>query len=328
MTTQIWIPSIAAAASLLVALVSALIARRTQHRMTELTSRLEEQRAERNARRDYEYEAKKRLYTECEPVLFEAMELAETFQRRVRSLARAARKGGVQPDGSGWLTSNGYYIRSTAYYLLAPAASMKILQRRLTAIDLDVEPRIRFQYRLLKEIFDSYTWDYELAGASPDLSYDPDLPTVQAGRRQGLYRGAVDQIADSLIDKSGDTYRCKSLGEFWKELDEPQSPIGQQSTEIITWITGFHPMRMPILWRVLVSQYLLCGVLLQSRDVPPGVHQVPAQLLISPDEALRQGLDWQPEGDVVSSAYVHTPVVVGHSYVSKRLSGLVDNVRQ
>src|SRR5258708_939949 len=53
MSTKIWIALIAAAASLLVAVLSATMARRTQRQMTELSDRFDEQRAERNARRDY-----------------------------------------------------------------------------------------------------------------------------------------------------------------------------------------------------------------------------------------------------------------------------------
>jgi biopolymer transport protein ExbB/TolQ len=73
---------------LLVAIVSVLATARTNRRVARLTeeleeqklrlaSELEEQRAVRDARRDYEYEARKRLYAECEPLLFEAAELAE-----------------------------------------------------------------------------------------------------------------------------------------------------------------------------------------------------------------------------------------------------------
>ena len=48
-----------------------------------LTNELEEQRAIKDARRDYEYDAKKRLYAECEPLVFQALELAESARFRI-----------------------------------------------------------------------------------------------------------------------------------------------------------------------------------------------------------------------------------------------------
>ena len=86
MPTEVWLALLAAGTSVLVALLTAGLALRTQRRVVELTHRFEEQRAERDARRDYEYDAKKRLYAECEPVLFEAMELAGGAQAEGRAV--------------------------------------------------------------------------------------------------------------------------------------------------------------------------------------------------------------------------------------------------
>ena len=99
MSAQIWAALIAAVASLIVAIVTAFKTYRAQQALARLDSQLQEQRAERDARRDYEYEAKKRLYTQCEPIIFQAMELAENFRHRVLSLARSARTGDLLPDG-------------------------------------------------------------------------------------------------------------------------------------------------------------------------------------------------------------------------------------
>ncbi len=93
MTGQTLAALIAAGASLLIALFSTRTTLRTQKNLAHLNDQLQEQHAERNARRDYEYEAKKRLYTECEPIVFEAMELADNFRLRVISIARGARQG-------------------------------------------------------------------------------------------------------------------------------------------------------------------------------------------------------------------------------------------
>jgi hypothetical protein len=187
---------IAAAASIVVAVVSAILAARAGRRVTQLSaqlerqrvelegelskqqlflsSRLEEQRSARSARRDYEYEARKRLYAECEPIVFEALELARGARHRVLGLARSARLKAILPDGNGWLATPGYYFKSTTYLLLAPVTTSRILQRRLTQVDLSLEPRLRMQYELLKLLFLGFTDDHELGASDPKLPYDPD----------------------------------------------------------------------------------------------------------------------------------------------------------
>jgi hypothetical protein len=263
-----------------------------------LKGELDETSAIKKARRDYEFEARKRLYAECEPLLFQALELAEDAQGRIVSVARTARIGKIRPDGTGWLTprpGQGYYYKSTAYMLLAPVTSYKILQRRLTMIDLSLEGRLQTQYDLLKLIFLSFTRDFDLARREPRREYQPDEadPGVrnrdallrdepQIYWRQGLYRGVLEMISEALITDAEPTAptarvgsRCKSLGEFWAELDDQESRIGQLSGEVAALLQGFHPERKPVLWRVLVAQYRLYQAflgMLGSEDGSPTLH--------------------------------------------------------
>ena len=58
---------ISAAVSVLLTFLNAWIFMRNQR----IVKKLEAEQAEQNARRDYEYEARKRLYHECEPLLFQ-----------------------------------------------------------------------------------------------------------------------------------------------------------------------------------------------------------------------------------------------------------------
>jgi hypothetical protein len=90
-------------------------------RIATLTDFFENRSADRSARRDYEHEARKRLYEAAEPLLFQLGERAEDLQARVASLARTARDGHLEP-GRGWLTSDGYFLRSTIHRVLAPVA--------------------------------------------------------------------------------------------------------------------------------------------------------------------------------------------------------------
>jgi hypothetical protein len=302
--------------------------RQTGRDLATLNARLAEERAARDARRDYEFEARKRLYAECEPLLFQALELAEEARRRVESLARSARGGYLQPDGSGWLERPGYFYKSTAYMLLAPITSYKILQRRLTTVDLGLEPRLRTQYELLKLIFLSFTRDFDLAGQDPKLPYTPDeADPGEPGRhellrdnpqvfwRQGLYRGIVDMIGEALVvsdeaNGAGPGSRAKSLGEFWVELPEAKSSLGRLAGEIEALLQGFHPVRKPVLWRVLVAQHRLYDVFLATKRSQTGS----LELGVPPEESFA-ALEWRHDAREASDEEVRTPILVADAYV-------------
>ena len=189
-----------------------------------LASELEEQRAVQDARRDYEYEARKRLYGECEPLLFEAAELAERARSRIMSIARTCRQGDLLPDGSGWLAGPGYYFRSTVCFLLAPMTSFKILQHRLTVIDLSLEPRLRTQYELLKLIFRTFTEDHDLARCEPELEYKPDRADPGRPDRERLLRQSPTGVPapGALPGNTRDRHRGDGQGERRRRLPVPE----------------------------------------------------------------------------------------------------------
>src|SRR5690242_7082734 len=125
------------------------------------------------------------------------MELSESGLRRVAGLARTAGQGNLGPDNSSWLAEPlSYYHLSTAYWLLAPLAVVKLLQRQLTLIDFSLDRRIFTQYTLAKELYDSFTAYFRLARRDPVLKYDPEAPGVEARResdpaacwKQGIHR--------------------------------------------------------------------------------------------------------------------------------------------
>lgn len=60
---------------------------RSQTNLENLKSELAKQQAEQDAQRDYEYEARKRLYQECEPLLFQLIEASETALNHIKDIA-------------------------------------------------------------------------------------------------------------------------------------------------------------------------------------------------------------------------------------------------
>lgn len=319
-------------------LLGAVLALLANRHITRLSDKLQEDRAVRAARREYEYEARKRLYTQGEPLLFQALELAEDARYRIESLADSAKRGDLREDGSGWLAIEGYYFKSTVFLLLAPSTTFKILQRRLTAIDLNLEPRIRGQYELLKLLWFSFADDWALAACRPGLAYNPDKADPgQPDRemhlrddhavywRQGFYRGTLEMISEALIAPAGEDprkgapifERCQSMGEFWKAYGDPDSMIAPLKMDIAPLFAGFHPKRKPVLWRVLVAQYFLHGVLVSSRETG-----IPTRLKQEPTQDDFQKLSWRRNSSEASEDEVNDSIRAAHGYVQKKIEAL------
>jgi hypothetical protein len=331
-------------AAVLAAVVTVTTSRRTQQFEAELgeqkaylENRLADARAERDARRDYEYTAKKRLYEECEPCLFEASELALNGTYRIVSLARSAARKGIRPDGTGWLAGPGYYFKSTAYLLLAPLTTAKLLQRRLTTVDLGVEPRLQLHYRLLKAIYLVLADEFAIASREPSLPYLPDRADPgqpdrdrllaehpEVYRRQGLYFGTLDVIAESLVHEAEG--RSKSFGEFLLEWEDPTTRVGAQATEIQALFRGFHPWTSPVLWRALVAQCILYrSFMALQRRIDWDWTDVPA-ILETSVFGLRQKLDWREPGSDVPDGVVEQPIATGFQYARAVLGRAQDDM--
>ena len=338
---------VAAVASLIVAVLSIVgtfvnthrthrLQRQLEADKLELTHRLASDRAVADARRDYEYEARKRLYEQCEPVFFQATIQADAFIGRVASLARSARDGAIRPDGTGWLDREGYYFTSTVYLLLAPLTSARILQRRLTSIDLALEPRLRIEYELLQTIYRGFTQDFALASVEPTLPYEPDRADPEENarntllaenprryRRQGLYFGTVELLADALLTADGS--RCRSYGEFLAAWREPDSHLSGQRLVLREILSGFHPDTHPVLWRVLVAHYFQHRLFLQLAYTADWHESGVIKFYESDSDNALANLDWRSaSGDTSDSAAEDSVQIARHHLktLSQRLSAL------
>jgi hypothetical protein len=119
---------VTSSASIVVAVTSASLAYVSQRRnqrekarqdaeLETLKNELANLNAERNARRSYEYDARKRLYAVTEPLLSQLSERAGEQRAGVLGLARTARNGNLG-SGRNWLTKDPYYLHSTGCYEL------------------------------------------------------------------------------------------------------------------------------------------------------------------------------------------------------------------
>jgi hypothetical protein len=316
--------------SAIVATASALYGRHTARSMKLLESSLQSQRDADTARRDYEYEARKRLYERCEPVLFQGLEATENARRRVVSIARSCRQGDVREDGSGWLGQPGYYFQSSAFLLFAPGVTFKLLQRQLTAVDLSLDQRVHRLYELFRLVFASFTNDHDLSKEEPPLTYRPDDadpgepnrerllrkdPPIY--RRQGLYTGVIERVTEALIIGRDDSARAMTFGEFVTAWDDSASSLADVKDDLLDLLIGFHPRRRPVLWRLLVTQALLYETLRAAADSRTDV-----AAFAVPEVSAGQ-FDWRH--DAGGSASMEDPSIaltVGRNYLSRQFEAV------
>jgi hypothetical protein len=236
-----------------------------------LASKYQDDLGEKSAKREYQYEARKRLYEELYPLLFEITEASESATSRIRNLAKRHKDNSKQLADELSVQNDHYYLRSTIYRLFIPMALFRLMQRRLTHVDLSLDIRLHRVYRLLKALFRTFGDDREIATLS-GLEYKTDAaktskePSTRS--KQGLLRGELECIVESLITQDGDnnSQRCITYSEFdkkWVSGGDWRCSFDKA----IDLLAGFNPDEKPVLWTALKAQFLLHNAIFVASKV-------------------------------------------------------------
>jgi hypothetical protein len=243
-------------------------------RMADYEGKIEEQHSESAARREYEFEARKRLYEECEPLIFRFSDNASNAYYRVLGLARANRENVLQ--STAFLGSFDYYFKSTIYKLFAPLAIYRLMQDKLTFVDLKLDDKIRLQYLIIKQVYLLWTDDFGIA-RKLSIAYEPNQDDWRELRkndqakywRQGLPMGLLDIVIDLLLKTENNEKHLMTYGEFEIKIDNDDY-TKKQLDLFNDILRGFTPVNRPVLWTILVTQAILFQGLLkiQSAETP------------------------------------------------------------
>ncbi len=311
---------VSALVSALVAVFVAFLSPFSARRLEKLKAMLAKDAALNDARTSYEFEARKRLYAEIEPLFFQLFEAAEGGYYRVASLVRTQRQGHLGEADGRWLATEGYYLRSTIYQLFLPLAIFRLIQRSATFVDIELDQNIRARYFLLKLSYYAFTDDFELAGLEPSLAYSPNVPDWKEKtlenpaqyRRQGLVIGHLDRLIDAMIVGDDQSQRTVDYGEF-EELCRNDQELKKVMAEPARLFLGFGFTNRPVLARALLAHAYTMRLLLYtySRASDCGDLAAVLQTFCTSDEA-SEDLDWGEGFGQVSSS------VAG--YVKERLS--------
>ena len=246
---------------------------------------------------------------------------------RIFSLARTARKGDLGPNRPNWFQSPGYYMASTVYHLLVPLVVFRLLQNKLTLVDLTVDQRMSNQYLIAKWLYISFTEDFALAEMTPELGYKPFENDWEVKRdetpekywRQGLTLGRLDVAVEGMIKRMPDGLeRCMSFGEFETAFVEDLKSNGITFGAIVDIFLYFHPAQRPILWRILVIQAHLHAKLMEAfmqHGATGFVTAVPADFA----GADSVKLDWRHADEQQNESAVLKPVQLARDYLLTRL---------
>jgi hypothetical protein len=307
--------------------LEAELAARTQGELQRSQAALTEDQSKKQSRLEYEYEARKRLYHECEPLIFELLELAENARDRIHGLARTARHG----DLPGWLSTDSYYMASTMYYLLAPVAVYKPMRRRLTVVDMRLDQNIGSHYTLCKQIAWSFVDDFNFAWGIKvcPLDYDPnnrDWKTLRAADervywRQGLPYGRLDNAVESLLIRDpqpNGELRIRGFGEFESAL-YVAGPIRDTFIVVQDIFTNFHPATRPVLWRMLIAQSCIYSSIVRFHQARTGEEAV----VVTPlSAAERNRLHWTRTPNNPESQQMDNAFTVAEAYLRRNLGDL------
>ena len=286
--------------------------RSTAQTVEALRAELAQHAKERDAARDYEYAARKRLYAECEPILFRLSEDCLAACRRIAKMAQPkAERLNLKADGHDRL--------ATFYRLVAPLVEFTILLERLTAFDLGLDRRIQVRYHLGRLLVDAISEDSQLAAEEPKCSYDPGGKPGFLGKadpavylRQGIPPEDLEQLIEAMTCCPAQGPRVISFPSF-KQSAQSKGALRDICLRLVPLVHNFEPRTRPVLWRVLAVQHALLTLI--SR--------------IGPDPRASE-LDWSdsllpPSADDLTLDA--NTARACRSYLSRRLKPLIDLVK-
>jgi hypothetical protein len=261
------------------ALYTAFATRRANREVELLKSALSRESAEEQARRDFEYEARKRVYAECEPIVLKLAESSDYAAARIIGLAdprRWTELRATRDTRSYWMLSRSSELISTAHALLEPLGLFTLLGEKTTLVDLSHDPRLLEIYRLARAAYQVHMNDYTIAALQPALPYDPVVPGWRDKRAenpatywwQGITRVRLDPAIELCIHR--DAGRITTIGEFerrYLELyDTPEDSRAKSLGLFCNPLYDFRPEDRPVYWRMLMCLLLVYrGISRRSR---------------------------------------------------------------
>ncbi|HEY0956307.1 MAG TPA: hypothetical protein VGE36_16225 [Roseateles sp.] len=193
------------------------------------------------AQRQYEYEARRRLYTAIGPLRFQLLLACRDLAGRIESFHTREHYR---------MDIASYYGRSTLYRLLRPLAIAELIERQIGVADFAVDPSAVVCLRFRRTITRIFSGD-ELVRGRPDVDW---------GRQaQHVFADSLAACAQALIQRDGSAERILRFDEFNARLDADGMAAVSPFDQLLD---GLQVGAKPILWLRLVAYGHACNALI------------------------------------------------------------------
>jgi len=220
--------------------------------LARLNASLAQRRDAEAAQRDYTYDARKRLYTEVNPLLFRLREVCPGSIWRIRRIVNEEIE----------LRSE-YHARTSTQRIVGPLVLAQEIQRHMTAVDLRVDPTIKAQYIVSRELLWILHEGKAIAAAPPAIRYRGEGAPEEP--RQHLTFAQLQRLVDVFTRHEEDgTRRPLKLSEL--EDRKSEKDIANVLNRMETLFGSASPSSTPVLWRLLIAQASLMHVLVDLVD--------------------------------------------------------------
>ena len=260
--------------------LSLVFTARTQGKQIELKDRLDRMAREEDAWRSYQFEARKRLYTDVRPLLFQIAEYSYLGRNRIIRVLRNEIR--VRDK-----------VGTTSLRIFAPLVLGRELQRRLTSVDLTLDPAVRAQYAVIREMLINLHAGRAIAKVEPRIPYHTnDEPRDRSNDepRGHLTWAQLDRVIELFTVREEDgTTRPLRQGELdnmlasarTQETEEEPSDQGKEIEEKLRAVNvlfaDLPPDSSRVLGRLLLAQSSFMHILIEMQA--SGARYIPESVL-------------------------------------------------
>ncbi|MGZ4991142.1 MAG: hypothetical protein ACXV8S_10285 [Methylobacter sp.] len=188
---------------------------------------------EQSARREYELEAKKRLYQAIGPLRFQLLLACRDVAHRIEG--HGLRKAyDMNPSY--------FYGRNTIYRILKPLAICELIEEQVAYADFAVDESALDALLFKKSCSLAFSGS-EVLCKHPEIDW--------SSQKQHLFFDTLTEAALALVSKEGGNIRILSFHEFKNQYDQLTSNSGLQ--DLVKIFDGFTMDSKPLFWLRLVS---------------------------------------------------------------------------
>ncbi|WP_460836147.1 hypothetical protein [Massilia agri] len=197
-----------------------------------------------NAQREYEYEARRRLYAAIGPLRFQLLLSCRDLIGRIEAIGSRERYK---------LDLSSYYARSTIYRILKPFALASLIEEQIALSDFSVDEKAIDLIRFRRSVTRIFSGD-EFVARHPNVNWLTQEEHIFADRLSASVQPMIRRDSSNARVMRFEEFNSLINSQGWHDL----APIDHIFCE-------FEASSKPILWARLVAYAYLCNSLINSQ---------------------------------------------------------------